>query len=1180
MAPREFAFGAPTVHDLMVALAGAGTIDDVAAEILDRGAAFVGAVDAHLSVVIRPGWRREFVDIRLRRSGDHDDDEDRGGRPIALDTPLSRAMVTQREQQFEHPDQYRAAFPHLAAHLEAVGAQAALTTPLRRTDGEVIGALTFGFAARGPVAPPQRAAAALVAEQSAVALDRAVLLHREREGAMRALRLHRAGTELAAVSRHDELAAVLWHAGREALDATRCFAYELSSDAMLQLVSTADAATSAYAVELPPGTGNPARDAVVLGGPVVVEHPDQFAARYRSVLWPAEHAVLALPLQVGARTVGVLVVSYDHARRFTPEHRSLAMGLAEQAALALDRTILHQRAESHATLAERERDRLTAITSSLQDGLFTSDSDGLILDANDRFCEITGFPRDVVLGAKPPYPWWPEADEEAVGQFIRHIVDRKRVAGERPPEFEVVFRQPDGGRIRGLLAASVLRGPTGDPIGAVATVKDVTKRVQAERRLRVLYGVTAGLTAARTTHDVARATVDEAVIALRAVVGAFVCLGAGAEVVHARAGARIPDPPDPDALASDPRLREAMRSGAIVSAAAPGELNALWIPVLVQGEAAACIALAFERAQLAQPEDLALYTAIAQQCGQALERAQADDAEHRARVAAERSGDRTRRLQEATAALSIASEPLDVARVVTRYAAQLVASDGVALFAMDHDQNELVLIDNGVLDASAAAAQVVRVPLDAPMSLADAARTQQAVWIHDRAEWRARYPHGAVTLSSGMSAIVVLPLVTDGRTLGVLAMVFRDPLVLDDDDRSLLYTLGDLAAHALHRAAVYAQERTVARTLQQSLLPRTIEVTDRCRVAVRYEPAVDQLAVGGDWYDALVLEPERLAVMVGDVVGRGLSAAASMGQLRSALGALAVRRDRPGVVLDMLDRFAERIDGGEAATVAFAVLDTVCGTMHYACAGHPPPLLLEPGAAPRFLEDGRSWPLGIGQRGRTRPDATVRLRPGSAIVFYTDGLVERRKVSLDDRLTSLAAAAAAGPFDDPSVLCDRLFDALLDDEPRDDVAALGLVYDPALAPLAQWTFPAEARCVRDARGLVRRWLARHDIDATTAFDIVLSTDEACTNAIEHGSQSEDDEVSLTLAFDPVEGVVITVTDTGSWVPRASREDRGHGLVLMRGLMSAVELTTTADGTTVRMSRRVTEPKDAAVASSA
>jgi PAS domain S-box-containing protein len=1196
MASRSFAFGAPTLHDLTVALAGAGSIDEVAAEIVDRGAGVVGASSTHLSVVLRPGWRRDFVGGALRATSGRGGPNPPTDRPIALDTPLSRALVTRREQVFESRAQYRATFPHLARELEGVAARTAITTPLKRADGEVIGALTFGFDEPGPVPPARRTASSQIAEIAALALDRAVLLHREREVAHRALRLHSAATELAGITDTAALAAVLRHAARDALHASRCVAYAVEPDGVLRLVAGPEDSTEhvavdghpllhadAYPARITVGSVNPVRDAVVLSGAVVIESLEQFVSRYGSSSWPRDAALLALPLRVGTRVVGVILIAFDSPRRFSPEDRSLASGLAEQVAMALDRALLHERAESQSRLVERERDRLVAITSSMQDGLFTSTPDGVVLDANDRFCEIAGYPREVVVGARPPYPWWPNADEETVMRFIGELRQRTRLPQLAPQEIHLSFEHPDGRRIMGLLSASVLQDSSGDAIGAVVTVKDVTASVQAERRLRVLQAVTAALVASRTIEEVGRAAVETAVSALRAHTGAFFVrpeASAGIELVHARRrGTTDADSPWHDLLSIGTGVDEAMRTHEIVTASANdatqyealsalGLRRAVWIPIAHAGESVACLFLGFAGERPIPAEELALFTAIGQQCGQSVERALVSDAEHRARLAAEKSAERTRRLQEATAALTIATEPLEVARVVTRHVGQLVHADGVALFALDDEAEELVLVDNGVIAATGAGSQVLRVPLDAPISLAVAIRTLEDIWIHDKDEWHARFPHGAKFLSEGYDALIVLPLVVDGRPLGVLAMVFRDPLQLDEDDRSLLYTLRDLAAHATARASRYANERTVARTLQQSLLPRLVEVTDRCRVGVRYEPAVDQLAVGGDWYDALALEPGRLAVMVGDVVGRGLNAAASMGQLRSALGALAVRKEQPGVVLEMLDRFAERIEGGEAATVAFAVIDTVCGSMRYACAGHPPPLLIAPGEAPRFLDGGRSWPLGIGVRDRPRCDAHVRLRPGSALVLYTDGLVERRREPLDKRLDALATAAAAGPLDDPTALCDRLVDGLLDEERGDDVAVLSLVYDPALADHATWTFPAEAPFVRDARELTRRWLGRRGIAESLTFDIVLACDEACANAVEHGNRDRLGEVWLDLQLDDHEGVVVTVTDDGSWRPPHGDRDRGHGLVLMKALMSSLDIDTADGGTTVRLTRAV------------
>jgi PAS domain S-box-containing protein len=1176
MASRETAVDTPALHDLTVALAGAASPQEVAAEALGRGREIVGAASAHLSIVTRSGWCRSYAGGKLAAADDIHAGEDV---PIARDTPLSRALVDAHGQEFGTRDRFRATFGELGAQLEHTGARSAITIPLRRAGGEAIGVLTYAFEHSDSLSRAL-GSAQNVADQCAVALDRAVLLERERDAARRAQQIHAAATELAAVVHVHELARALRDAGIDALGAAACVAYAVEADGTLRLV---DDGTSdcAYPPTSNPSSTSPVGDAANAADALVIDDPAHMSSHYPGT-WPADPAAIAHPLRIGSRVVGVLYASFPAPAHLTTEARALAQALAEHAALALDRCMLREHADAQSRLVASERDRLMAITTSLQDGLFTSSPDGLILQTNDRFCEIVGYPREVVVGAEPPYPWWPGVDVDTTRRVVHEIGRRASESPSTHHEYDLVFERPDGARVVGSLSASPLHDADGTTVGLVATVKDVTARVHAERRLRVLQAISEGLAEARTIEDVARAAVRRAGRSLRALGAAFVLRdhrSGELRVLHDEWTGAAEPPFDVTGPATVAPLKEALLTSRVVTSdpftedarhallEPSGAGRAVWIPICdLEERSIACLALVFRRERPTHAEDVTLYVAIGHQCGQALDRALASDAEHRARLEAERSGERTRRLQQATAALTVATEPLDVATALTRHARRLVNADGIALFASDDEARELVLVDNGLVSASDLAAQVVRVPLDAPMSLSDAARTGQAIWVHDADEWMERYPAGAATVASGFSALVVLPLVADGRTLGVLAMAFRGPLTLDDDDRSVLHTLADLAARALQRAARFAEERTAARTLQASLLPRNVEVTDRCKIAVRYEPAGGRAAVGGDWYDALELEPGRLAVMVGDVVGRGLHAAAAMGQLRSALGALAVRGDPPGVVLDMLDRFAERIDGGEAATVAFALIDTACGTMRYACAGHPPPLVVAPGEAPRFLPDGRSWPLGIGHHERHRPDARVRLRPGTAVVLYTDGLVERRRIPLDERLAALAAASAAGPTDDPSVLCDRLIDMLLDDEPRDDIAVLSLVYDPALADRAQWSFPALPPRVRDARQLARRWLDRHGVAEDLSFDIVLACDEACANAVEHGSAGPDDEVELDLHLDGHDRIVATITDRGRWDPStmAAARGRGHGLGLMEALASSVEVTRAPDGTRVTL----------------
>jgi serine phosphatase RsbU (regulator of sigma subunit) len=253
-------------------------------------------------------------------------------------------------------------------------------------------------------------------------------------------------------------------------------------------------------------------------------------------------------------------------------------------------------------------------------------------------------------------------------------------------------------------------------------------------------------------------------------------------------------------------------------------------------------------------------------------------------------------------------------------------------------------------------------------------------------------------------------------------------------------------------------EHDVAVMLQHALLPDRLVRDPRVALAATYRPSDLRLEVGGDWYETLALPDGRLGIAVGDVVGHGLEAAVAMGQLRTAVGALAPDCATPVELLDQLDEFAH----GSAmrySTACFATLDPATGWVRHASAGHPPILLIEPGGACRFLEDGRSWPLCALWEERDA-HGTVALEPGATLVLYSDGLVERRGELIDrglDRLLRAAQRASGLPVD---ALCDALVAELLAGEHVDDdvvVVAVRLVADrapAAVAPLVE--MPHEA----------------------------------------------------------------------------------------------------------------------------
>jgi serine phosphatase RsbU (regulator of sigma subunit) len=228
-------------------------------------------------------------------------------------------------------------------------------------------------------------------------------------------------------------------------------------------------------------------------------------------------------------------------------------------------------------------------------------------------------------------------------------------------------------------------------------------------------------------------------------------------------------------------------------------------------------------------------------------------------------------------------------------------------------------------------------------------------------------------------------------------------------------------------------EYEIAQKLQQSLLAGELPRDSRIEVVSHYQPAIRGLAAGGDWYDAFWLDRDRVALVSGDVVGRGIEAAAAMGQLRSAIRAFASTGLRPAPLLESLDDFVGRHQIGSFTTVAFAAVNLAAMELRLACAGHLPPVLSEPGAEPLLLWEGRSGPLGVERSGRR--DETVRsFASRSRLLLYTDGLVERRGEAIDEGLDRLLREIR----DDSTSLSDLTRDLMraLESEEDDDVCIL------------------------------------------------------------------------------------------------------------------------------------------------
>jgi phosphoserine phosphatase RsbU/P len=284
-----------------------------------------------------------------------------------------------------------------------------------------------------------------------------------------------------------------------------------------------------------------------------------------------------------------------------------------------------------------------------------------------------------------------------------------------------------------------------------------------------------------------------------------------------------------------------------------------------------------------------------------------------------------------------------------------------------------------------------------------------------------------------------VPLRVDGEVIGVLHVSTPRVGHFGEDDLRLLEAVGDRAALAIGHAQLRERERDLAETLQRSLLPRGLPSAAGLHLTARYLPRGAEGPVGGDFYDALVLPGDRVGLAIGDVAGKGLGAAALMGQVRAALHAYALVNPDPAAVIERLDRFVSAMDA--TATAMFVTIDAG-GKMEVASAGHPPAVVVEASGEARLVTGALSPPLGAGITGRPERAEVHRLPAGARLLLYTDGLVERRDERLDRSLEALRQVAASAP---PTLeaMCDRVLDALAPDVGSwpDDVALLAVLRD-------------------------------------------------------------------------------------------------------------------------------------------
>ena len=480
------------------------------------------------------------------------------------------------------------------------------------------------------------------------------------------------------------------------------------------------------------------------------------------------------------------------------------------------------------------------------------------------------------------------------------------------------------------------------------------------------------------------------------------------------------------------------------------------------------------------------------QCGQALERSDFYEEEQHLRLRAER-------LQRMTALLSNALTPADVARVVVDEVAGAVDASTVVLAAV-HDGRVGGLLARNDGDGVAASASIDAMLADEKLGMR-VLRRREPVLVElpdDDQAPRVQDVDGTV----GPETLFLVPLVPGRRANGLLVATWDRPRRLASDDRAIVEALAGQAAQALERARAFESEQTIAETLQRSVLPVSLPRVEGVQLAARYLPGTAQLDVGGDWFDALQLPDGKLGLVVGDVVGKGVQAAASMAQLRNAIRAFSVDRLKPPSVLTRLSRLADEVLDTSFATVVYRRHRPG----HRASAACPRRAIrrrssrIRTGAS-RCSSRRRGLPLGTGIPTKYRQE-TIELPAGTVLVLYTDGLVERRGRSIDDGLRDLQVAMLDAPKDPIGSSSTSSSTS----SGRASAETTSHSSRPACfrsrRARSSCGSPARVESMDLVRDAMRAWLDGIALERSDAEDVVLATWEACANAIEHAVDAD------------------------------------------------------------------------------
>ncbi len=585
------------------------------------------------------------------------------------------------------------------------------------------------------------------------------------------------------------------------------------------------------------------------------------------------------------------------------------------------------------------------------------------------------------------------------------------------------------------------------------------------------------------------------------------------------------------------------------------------LPLVTDDRALGALVLGWDGAPEMPGSELAFLLALARQSAQALDRSWAYEAEQGARWAAERTAGRLRLLQELTAHLSRAVDTAAVADVILRYATTALGARGAVLHRVDADSRCFVAVASHGAPVDPA---FERVPLDGDAPMCQAVRTREPVLT---AAGGLR-PDADGMSAAAATAFVVVPLLLERRAVGALSVTWSAAVEYGTADAEILGAIASQCAQALDRARLYDESRSVARTLQGSLLPTRPPEVPGLEVAVRYRPISRRDEVGGDFYDVFRIAPGRWGVVIGDVSGKGVTAASLTALVRYTVRAASKRESSPADVLAFLNESVLDASAGSERFCTVAYLDlefTATGAaLRLAVGGHPLPVLRTASGEVRTV--GRPG-MAIGLLPVADvDDCDLALGPGDTLVLYTDGVTEARSPAgtfADELVEEVLARGGGG---DAETIADRIERAALDfqaGDPRDDLAVvvlrvpIGAAVSRGRTASVAVTLDCDAASVGEARRVVRRFCAEQGLDDVEEVALLL-TSEVVTNAVLHA------RTAVGLRVHAVRDRLRVEASDGSR-DRPVRRDAGadatsgRGLLLLDRLSAAWDVRRTPDG---------------------